>query len=338
MPPVAPSGTACYSHSSTTLFVGRAGGRRRSPLNRHFARALGTLAIIIGFASAASAQESESVQFGFAPTDGERWIRSGEHVSIRDLGGGKPISESQTTSEVSQLYRKSEAGWEVEQTAQRVQLLVNGVEQGSAAMQLTVGHPITLELDENGEAQAVRGFRGLMRKLEDELSLAEFQAVSAKMSQEAFQSSEMRGWNKKLDLLRGETVKVGEVWSVRKLHNFGPNSMPIEGLLRFDGWAELDGIRAFKVLFDADNQGAALRRHGAEVDRSFNLVDGNHPDNSSNLEVIVSEVLMLVPETGQILYYSKEDKITVQSTQFSDMPGAGGYFENRNVERWKPAS
>lgn len=283
------------------------------------------------------AQEPETVRFSFAPTEGEQWIRTGEHVSIRDLGNSQPISETRTLHELSLEYRRGDEGWAVVQIARRAQLLVDGVERASNAMQQTIGLPITLRVDESGKAVAAEGFRGLMRRFEDELPPAEFEIVSSQMSQERFEQTEIRGWNKKLDLVRGETVQIGEKWRVKDYHVVGQSALPVEGVVRFEGWAEFDGSRAFKILYDADNQGRALRRHGEGVSRTIDLTGAAGSDARDNLDIRLTRVVMVIPETGQVIYLSDEDQVDLQSNEFKDMPGTEGHFETRNIERWKRA-
>lgn len=280
----------------------------------------------------AYAQE-EPVTFGFEKTDGEHWLRSSEHVDIRDVSGSDGITETMTIQEVDELYEKTDGAWTVVRTPRKAELWVNGIDTQNQAISITVGIPITVTLDDNGLGLEATGFRKLMRKLEDELPPDQFGRVRQNYDVQRLERTEVATWNDALGDFAGHTVKVGERWRYSDKIVVAGQSFDVFGVIRFDGWTEMDGIRGFKILIDYDNHGGVLRELGEGTTRSVGA-GSTQETTRSNLELEGSDIRVVDPVTGQMIYRSREYSFSLSNPLEGDVPGATGHIENRTVERW----
>jgi len=283
---------------------------------------------------------AEQVSFRFAPEDGARWLRVGEDRALRDLGTAAPISETLTKQEVEILYRRnSGGGWQVTQMPRAISFESNGIPTANPILELTLNTEITVKTDGSGAAVAVTGFRQLLRKLEDNLSAELYANVSRAFNEATMVQGEKSRWNAELGPLRDATVSVGERWHVIESRVFAMGgSIKVEGVMRFEGWSELDGLRGFKVAYDWDSTGEALERFGVDDMKLVDLRSPDDPAGGGNLKMRGSELRVIIPDSGQLIYRTTEQLATIEEVEGvqSSMGSMNGRFEDSSTYRWRP--
>lgn len=293
------------------------------------------LLLLLALCAAAGAEE---VTFRFAPEDGARWMRVGEDRALRDLGAAAPISETLTRQEVEFIYSAGAGGgWEIMQIPRSIGFEVNGIVTQNPILDLTIDSEITLTTDASGQAMAVHGFRQLLRKLEDNLPSNLYAQVSKSYNEAAMVNGEKLRWNGELGALRGATVRSGDRWHVIESRVFAMGgSIQVNGVMRFEGWSELDGVRGFKVLYDWDSTGEALEQWGSDDMKVVDLRSPDDPAGGGNLTMRGSELRVIVPESGQLIYRTSEQLATLSEVPGMDssIGSMSGRFEDSSVYRW----
>jgi hypothetical protein len=289
----------------------------------------------------ALAAPAESVRFRFAPEPGSHWLRSGEDRLLRDVGTAAPISETVTRQEVEiRIESLPDGGWRVVQIPRAASLEVDGAPTENLALDLTVGVEIELTLGADGLTQRVRGFRELLRRLEDELPASHYARVTQSMSETSLAAQEKSRWDGQLGQLLDATVSVGERWHVTELRSFAmSNAEPVEGVMHFAGWTEMDGLRGFKIEYEYDNRGDVVRKSGGDGLRKVDWRPGGASSQKGNVWIRGKELRVLIPETGQLLYRTIEQTAELTPMEGVDISKVGtmqGRFEEQSVYRWRP--
>ena len=289
----------------------------------------------------ASGAAAESVHFRFAPEAGSRWMRIGEDRNLRDLGEAAPVSETLTRQEVEfRIEPLPDGGWRVLQIPRLATLEVDGKPTQNPALELTLGVEIESTLGPDGRVRHVRGFRELMRRLEDHLPANKYALVTQQMSETTLAAQEKARWDAQLGELLDATVEVGERWHVKELRGFAMGSAePVEGILHFSGWTEFEGQRGFKIEFEYDNRGESVKRLGVLGMRQVDWRPEGEGTKQGNVWIRGKELRVVIPQSGQLLYRTNEQTADLQQMEGVDASQLGGmlygHFEDQSVYRWR---
>jgi hypothetical protein len=283
----------------------------------------------------------ETVRFGFAPQAGSRWLRIGEDRVLRDMAAVAPPSETLTRQEVEVRFEALPDGsWRVLEIPRLASMEIDGLPTPNPVLDLTVGAQIELTLHADGTAKEVRGFRDLLRRFEDRLSAAQYAAVTNRMSESSLVQQEMTRWNQQLGQLLGQSVEIGEAWVVSEFRTFAMgNPEPVEGVLKFSGWSEMEGRRGVKLEYEYDNRGDAVRKLANSQMRRVDWRPQGQPSQSGNVWIRGKELRVIEPESGQLLYRTVEQFADLQPVEGVEVRDSGimeGRFEESSVYRWRP--
>jgi hypothetical protein len=306
-----------------------------APLISRFAFRLVLLVALLLPCMAVSAEDPETVHFGFAVEDGETWLKTMETKSVRDLKGRAPVSETEVHSDVRMTFERGTQGTtSVVLEALTAETKLNGLVQANPAQSLALGHRTRLHLDASGKAIAGDGFDKLMRRFERDLDPESFAAVRRQLTAEAMKQGEMGEWNRPLQGLRGEEVRVGDVWLVLSEEHLQGSYVALSGTLSFEGWTELDGIRILRVVLRYDSQGAIYAAAESTAVRTLNLRPAERQQYSRHNLVLEAETTWLIsPERGLPLY---ETHLKTMKVPLSAEPGADkGVMEESHTYRYR---
>lgn len=270
---------------------------------------------------AAEAEEPEVVEFGFAPQDGLVLVKTMDSYTKQDFKGRGPVHENLVHSKVRmELDRGEHGSWTVLIDPLEATTEVNGAPAENPAQKIWVTQPRRIHLDESGRAVAGDGFQELMRKFERELAPAVYARVRQNVSAESMKDIELRLWNRPFEGLRGEEVRMGDTWLVLSETTMQGDFIPLSGTLTFEGWTELDGRRALRVVHRFDAAGQLYAAAEDSASRTLNLrPEDRQSYTRHNLLIEGSTTWLLMPEKGLPLYETHEQVIRVP---MSPEPGA----------------
>jgi hypothetical protein len=253
--------------------------------------------------SARAQDGAEEVRFAFAPADGEVWIERIQMENREDPGPRAPTS-TWTTDETYRLHyeKQPDGGWRVRRILVEAANTAQGEPVENQIQTLTLDHPIDYLLDAQGRVVSIEGYRVLMRKLERRLDPEIWQYFRSSVSIESAVEGDQRAWDRVLAGLVGETVRVGEVWSVRDVHVAGTSPVQIFGTLRFEGWTVLEGRRAFTLRLEFVDDPADLAPPPGGFARRIDFLgeETTVPQEDRGLRGEV--VRVLDPATGHVVY------------------------------------
>lgn len=286
-------------------------------------------------AGVARGEEAPPSRFriGFAPVEGEVWIKSVTDERLRDMRGVAPDNEQITRTTTEQVYHRRDDGhWEVTETVRDAHMQINGADVDNPALKVAVGHPLHVRFDEEGRAVAVAGFDALMERYERELPPEFFARLRSRMSPESMERRELESWNAPFEGVRGETVELGERWGVLDETVFQGNPVPLRGVLHFEAWTEIDGVAGVKMVLDYDIHGEAYQRWEGEMARVISRRPEGRQYGPSNLELSGQTTWVIDPQRGQVLYEVHE-----QTTQvpLGDIDGPKAKLVERHTWRYR---
>lgn len=289
--------------------------RRRAP---HLVLTVFLLGVL---APLGRAEEPELVRFGFEPEDGLVLIKTMDTYTKQDFKGRGPVRENTIHSKVRmELDRGEHGSWSILIDPLEATTEVNGAPAENPAQKVWVTQPRRIHLDESGRAVAGDGFEELMRKFERELPPPTYARVRQSVSAESMRNVELALWNRPFEGLRGEEVQVGDVWLVLSETTMQGDFIPLSGTLTFEGWTELDGVRALRIVHRFDAAGETYAAAEDSASRSLNLRPEDRRDYTRhNLMIEGSTTWLLAPERGIPLYETHEE---VMRVPLSPEPGA----------------
>ncbi len=297
--------------------------------------ALAALAILATFSASIAA--AEEVQIRFRPVEGDVWNRDMENVLIQDYADLAPRREQTTLSNVSFTYQPGEAGaWTVLQMPLMASMLMDGAPIDNPVLDQTVGTELLVALDASGKATSVDGFGRLIRKLEDNLDRDTYAQVQQQLSAEKMEFGELQSWNRFRTEFLGATVNVGDKWHVEdEAYLNGPGWVDLVGVVSFDGWTELDGRRALKIIYQFDEAGRAVAALGrTEFDHKLHVRREASANPPHNAVVNGTWTWVIDPETGYVLFEKKDQ---VHELPLDASGSKRGVIESRYTYRYRPA-
>jgi hypothetical protein len=309
-----------------------------SRVQRHLGfRAGWAIALVVGIATLAAAQDEELVEFRFQPVDGEVWTKEIDDVQVRDLGDVAPYQETETKTKIELRYEAlPDGGWVVHQTPLSASMTINGEDFHNPGLEQTIGQEIQVTFSADGDAVSVDGFKEFLRKLERNLSPEMYAQVRQSASEESMAQSELRQWDSILIDLIGHPVHEGEIWRViDEVSIAGGGTIGTDGILRFDGWTEIDGIRGFKVTYEWDSTGQKMASVGDDYTRSISRRTTDEVMPRTNVNLQGSLIRVIVPETGHLLYEVYDQSYELP---LNKVGGPSAKMEQRHTYRFRKAS
>ncbi len=289
------------------------------PVSFAFISALWGLAFVL--ASVGEGAAGERVRFGFRVEDGETWRKTSESNTYRDFKDRAPVSEIDVTSEVRLSFEVGTQG-----TATLIletlsaQTKLNGEVRDNPAQQLVVGKKTRLHLDKSGKAVAGDGFMELMRQFERDLDAETFSRVRGQISAKGMKQGEISRWNRPFDGLRGKEVEIGDTWLVLSERQLQGTVVALSGTLSFEGWTELDGFRALRVVYRFDTTGEEAKGMDSKSSPTLNLRPPDRKEYTPHNLVLEGETTwLLLPDRGLPLY---ETSVETMQVPFSADPTA----------------
>jgi hypothetical protein len=285
-------------------------------------------------AAGAETQTPEQIRFAFAPRDGAKWMQIGEDERIKDFSGQAPTHVQLTHSEVELRYEAQEDGsWIVHKIPRRAEMEINGSAVNNPALDLTIGHQLKVVLDAEGRAQDAEGFREFLRIVERELDPAAYARYRQSTTLAGMVDAEIGQWNETLADLRDQSFEIGQVFVILSETEFQGSQVPITTVVRVEGWSEMEGHRGVKIVWTYDASGAVVDELTDPVawtdDRRPS--DREYPANNLQLRGDVTQVIE--PQTGQPLYYRKEEVIELPLGQLG---GPTARIETRTRYSYRP--
>ena len=332
-----PCGPACFIHSNAP---GAEHMQLRTvdptPRATRGTVMIGLLVAAVVVVAATRPAVAEEVRIRFQPVDGDVWTREMENVMIQELADLAPRREQTTLSTVKYTYQQEDDGaWTVLQEPLAASMLIDGAPIENEVLDQTVGVQLEVQLDANGRATSVDGFGRLIRKLEDNLDRATYTRVQQQLSAESMESGELQTWNRLRTEFLGATVDVGDRWHVEdEIYVTGPGWIDVVGTISFDGWTELDGRRALKIVYEYDEAGRAVAALGrTEFDHKLVLRRSDQANQQHNTVLNGTVTWVIDPETGYLLFEKKDQ---VHELPLDPTGEKKGMVENRYVYRFRP--
>lgn len=282
--------------------------------------------------ASAPAGSEETVIFGFHPEDGAQWRKTMVDRSERDFGGLAPAVTQITEQELLVEYARAEEAWMVTQRATSARMMDASGEIQNPILDLAIGVPITLTVNPLGQAVAAAGFDAFWDKLENNLDAEVYSRLVQSTSPEQMADNEIQIWNRFYSELLGHRIRPGENWRVLDGTDVGSGGRArLLGTIRFDGWTELDGIRGFKVTHEFDTTGEKMQALGDDHTRSISRV-GDEQFETSNIVIEGTWVVVIQPETGQLLYSVRDQ--TTRLPIGDPVDGLEAVFTKHHTYRW----
>lgn len=252
-----------------------------------------------------AAQEAP-IRFAFAPQDAERWVEEMVDRRMTDMGLGDPAQLQETNQRDELIYARSEdGGYVLTRVLGPAEMSLGGEPVSNAILEASEGTRIELQLDEQGVAVGVKGYRRLMRLLERKLDSDEWTRFQDAYSVARAEAAEMARWNDRLAGLVGAEFRAGDVWGYTDVYPASGVEVLIRGTMRFDGSTELNGQRGFKILYEFGGGS-----HAPSLDGLQTVLDLRHKEPGhappENYELKGKRVRVFVPESGQLIYENTE--------------------------------
>lgn len=300
---------------------------------RVLALSLLTAVCLVSIAPLAAAQQPETFTFGFAPDSTVTWSKTVADEQLTDFKAATPIRHQITESGLHQRYvRDTDGQWELLQWVRSIEMSINGERVENPMIEVILGHEIRLQLDAQGRATDATGFRQLMRRYERELDPATYSRVRQAMDAESLALGEVSKRNRSMSIVAGRSATLGEKWGLIDRVDVQGNWSPISGVVHFESWTEVDGMPGVKVVYRYDAAGRQYDAASAEFSEVISLRPEDWDATPNNLGVSGKYVWVIDPVSGQLLYESFEQLVTVPIG--SNLEGGRGEIRSSHTWRW----
>jgi hypothetical protein len=286
----------------------------------------------------ASPADSLHVQFHFAPPAGSHWIQDFEDVRLSpDRTQPSGQREQRTTVRIDLRYeRDPQGGWAVQKSPFEGEITFNGEGITNPALEQNLHTTLVVHLDDKGQALRVDGFKELERKYERNLPPEQYARLAKQYTAANMERMELTQWNQPLQDLIGAQVTTGETWHVTDTADIGSAELLVTGVISFDGWTELHGVRGYKVHYTYDTTGAAERSAPGPYARTISRVGPDSKATRSNIVLAGDVIRVIDPATG-LVFYAHAHRAYDVPIQSQSQDASKAHYEDEQMVRLDPA-
>lgn len=173
---------------------------------------------------------------------------------------------------------------------------------------------LTYELDAEGQLLEMRGFEGLIEKLEESLPIELPPQMASLLNEETLVNKSKQEWNARVGSFVGVDVEIGDVWAgVEEVPlPFGGESMKFYSVTKFAEQVVFDNVDCVRLEFAFNTDAEELTDFMGDVLGALTeIVETEEAPSVSNSEVVGKGERIIDPTT--MLIYSETVERTIKT-------------------------
>ena len=173
---------------------------------------------------------------------------------------------------------------------------------------------LTYELDAEGQLLEMRGFEGLIEKLEESLPIELPPQMASLLNEETLVNKSIQEWNARVGSFVGVDVEIGDVWAgVEEVPlPFGGESMKFYSVTKFAEQVVFDNVDCVRLEFAFNTDAEELTDFMGDVLGALTeIVETEEAPSVSNSEVVGKGERIIDPTT--MLIYSETVERTIKT-------------------------
>lgn len=181
---------------------------------------------------------------------------------------------------------------------------------------------LTYELDAEGQLLEMRGFEGLIEKLEESLPIELPPQMASLLNEETLVNKSIQEWNARVGSFIGVDVEIGDVWAgVEEVPlPFGGESMKFYSVTKFAEQVMFDNVDCVRLEFAFNTDAEELKDFmGDMLEALTEIVETEETPSVTNSEVVGKGERIIDPTT--MLIYSETVERTIKTAM--TVPGRG---------------
>ncbi len=204
------------------------------------------LAIILACTPAALI--AESVEFRFAPPEGDTQVITKRHTRAYHRDGKVQTDVSETKVRTSAT--KSGDGYSIISETLATSLHRDEYNIASPMLAAMEGLKLTYTINNEGKLESIEGYHGLLENLKTKFPPALMQTIGPLFNPRSLREQDKAEWHERIGQFVGKTVEIGKAWVTKEDYPLPTGgTTPLHKATLFERWVDCAGGRCLQLRY-----------------------------------------------------------------------------------------